>query len=87
MIAEVMIHISMSKNGHHILTSHLSALYFFSPLYSVLLGECRNLQELNMSECVNVTVSKTYLRLIIIMCRRQILNLYVTCTTLLFTLF
>lgn len=41
-----------------------------------------------MSECVNVTVSKTYLRLIIIiMCRHQILNLchmyYLTVYTIL----
>ena len=45
------------QNGQHNLTCHFSALNFC--LHSVLLGECRNLQDLNVSECFNVTVSKT----------------------------
>lgn len=32
-------------------------MYLFYTAYCFIAGECRNLQELNVSECFNVTVS------------------------------
>lgn len=49
----------ISKRGHCSLTT-------FS-LHFVISGECRNLQELNVSECFNLTVSKTLSRRLIIL--------------------